>query len=224
MSFSLLLSPSLSLGYGLLAMACPELHLLIDSFCHPSWISDSSSPLLGSRHCLFHFSTPIPPRCFLSCPTGQAKHFSLLILFHLLFYYCILFSTCATLYSLHSSAFCFSFSPIPCFLTTSTPHVAQLCLLQKTLPFVFLGLCSLVLTSSAFYKGHYLPSHHLSLHAHSCSSWGQSPHSTVLLHFLPHFLWWCCLLVINCPPEPKIVRLEEWEERELFSDGLDEGL
>ena len=31
---------------------------------------------------------------------------------------------------------------------------------------------------------------------------------------------WC---VINRPPEPKIVRLEGWEERELFSDGLDEG-
>jgi len=30
--------------------------------------------------------------------------------------------------------------------------------------------------------------------------------------------------VINCPLEPKIVRLEGWEERELFSDGLDEGL
>jgi len=30
--------------------------------------------------------------------------------------------------------------------------------------------------------------------------------------------------VINCPPEPRIVRLEGWEERELFSDGLDEGL
>ena len=29
--------------------------------------------------------------------------------------------------------------------------------------------------------------------------------------------------VINRPPEPKIVRLEGWEERELFSDGLDEG-
>jgi len=28
--------------------------------------------------------------------------------------------------------------------------------------------------------------------------------------------------VINCPPEPRIVRLEGWEERELFSDGLDE--
>ena len=31
------------------------------------------------------------------------------------------------------------------------------------------------------------------------------------------------LNVINRPPEPKIVRLEGWEERELFSDGLDEG-
>ena len=30
-------------------------------------------------------------------------------------------------------------------------------------------------------------------------------------------------LVINRPPEPKIVRLKGWEERELFSDGLDEG-
>jgi len=30
-------------------------------------------------------------------------------------------------------------------------------------------------------------------------------------------------IVINRPPEPKIVRLEGWEERELFSDGLDEG-
>ena len=30
--------------------------------------------------------------------------------------------------------------------------------------------------------------------------------------------------VINCPLEPKIVRLEGWKERELFSDGLDEGL
>ena len=29
--------------------------------------------------------------------------------------------------------------------------------------------------------------------------------------------------VINCLPEPKIVRLEGWEERELFSDRLDEG-
>jgi len=29
--------------------------------------------------------------------------------------------------------------------------------------------------------------------------------------------------VINRPPEPKIVWLEGWEERELFSDGLDEG-
>jgi len=29
--------------------------------------------------------------------------------------------------------------------------------------------------------------------------------------------------VINRPPEPKIVRLEGWEERELFSDGLDKG-
>jgi len=29
--------------------------------------------------------------------------------------------------------------------------------------------------------------------------------------------------VINCPPEPKIVRLEGWEEQELFSDGLDKG-
>ena len=29
--------------------------------------------------------------------------------------------------------------------------------------------------------------------------------------------------VINRPPEPKIVQLEGWEERELFSDGLDEG-
>ena len=31
------------------------------------------------------------------------------------------------------------------------------------------------------------------------------------------------MTVINRPPEPKIVRLEGWEERELFSDGLDEG-
>jgi len=31
------------------------------------------------------------------------------------------------------------------------------------------------------------------------------------------------LNVINRPPEPKIVWLEGWEERELFSDGLDEG-
>ena len=31
------------------------------------------------------------------------------------------------------------------------------------------------------------------------------------------------LNVINRLPEPKIVRLEGWEERELFSDGLDEG-
>jgi len=29
--------------------------------------------------------------------------------------------------------------------------------------------------------------------------------------------------IINRPPEPKIVRLEGWEERELFSDRLDEG-
>jgi len=29
--------------------------------------------------------------------------------------------------------------------------------------------------------------------------------------------------VINCLPKPKIVRLERWEERKLFSDGLDEG-
>ena len=29
--------------------------------------------------------------------------------------------------------------------------------------------------------------------------------------------------VINYPPEPRIVRLEGWEERELFSDGLDKG-
>jgi len=29
--------------------------------------------------------------------------------------------------------------------------------------------------------------------------------------------------VINHPPEPKIVRLEGWEEQELFSDGLDKG-
>jgi len=29
--------------------------------------------------------------------------------------------------------------------------------------------------------------------------------------------------VINHPPKPKIVRLERWEERELFSDGLDKG-
>jgi len=29
--------------------------------------------------------------------------------------------------------------------------------------------------------------------------------------------------VINRPPEPKIVWLEGWEERELFSDGLDGG-
>ena len=29
--------------------------------------------------------------------------------------------------------------------------------------------------------------------------------------------------VINRPLEPKIVRLEGWKERELFSDGLDEG-
>jgi len=28
---------------------------------------------------------------------------------------------------------------------------------------------------------------------------------------------------MNHPPEPRIVRLEGWEERELFSDGLDEG-
>jgi len=28
---------------------------------------------------------------------------------------------------------------------------------------------------------------------------------------------------MNRPPEPRIVRLEGWEERELFSDGLDEG-
>ena len=30
--------------------------------------------------------------------------------------------------------------------------------------------------------------------------------------------------VINHLPKPKIVRLEGWEEQELFSDGLDEGL
>jgi len=30
-------------------------------------------------------------------------------------------------------------------------------------------------------------------------------------------------VVINRLPEPKIVRLEGWKERELFSDGLDEG-
>ena len=29
--------------------------------------------------------------------------------------------------------------------------------------------------------------------------------------------------VINCLPKPKIIRLEGWEEQELFSDGLDEG-
>ena len=29
--------------------------------------------------------------------------------------------------------------------------------------------------------------------------------------------------VINCPPEPKIVWLERWKERELFLDGLDKG-
>ena len=32
-----------------------------------------------------------------------------------------------------------------------------------------------------------------------------------------------CITVINHLPKPKIVRLEGWEERELFSDGLDEG-
>jgi len=30
-------------------------------------------------------------------------------------------------------------------------------------------------------------------------------------------------IVINHLPEPKIVWLEGWEERELFSDGLDKG-
>jgi len=31
------------------------------------------------------------------------------------------------------------------------------------------------------------------------------------------------MIVLNCPPKPKIVWLEGWEEQELFSDGLDEG-
>jgi len=32
-----------------------------------------------------------------------------------------------------------------------------------------------------------------------------------------------CAVVINRLSKPKIVWLEGWEERELFSDGLDEG-
>jgi len=42
---------------------------------------------LGTVH-----STPPPQfhQCFLSCPTGQAKHFSLLVPFYLFSYYCIM--------------------------------------------------------------------------------------------------------------------------------------
>jgi len=38
-----------------------------------------------------------------------------------------------------------------------------------------------------------------------------------------YFLSSSILYVINRPPEPRIVRLERWKERELFLDGLDEG-
>ena len=178
----------------------PFLHcLLIDSFYHPLWISDSSPPFLGPRHCPFHFSTPIPPWCFLSCPTRQTKYFSLLVPFYLLSYYHILSSICNTLYLLCSSTFRFSFSPILCFLATSTPHVAQLCLLQETLSPVFFRLHSHIVISSTLHKNHHFSGCRLPLHTHCCSPWGQSSYSTMLFHFLPYFLQQYRLLLLSLP-------------------------
>ena len=171
--------------------------LLIDSFCHSSQINDSSPPLLGPRHCLFHFSTPIPPRCFLSCSTRWTKNFPSFISFHFLPYYYVFTSTCVALYPFCSSALHFSVSPVPCFLTASAPYVVQLHLSQEPLFLIFLSLCPLIITSPTLYKHYHFSGCCPPLHIHCHSSWRQPPCPAMLLHLLPHLLRWCHFLLFS---------------------------
>ena len=103
--------------------------------------------------------------------------------------------TCAALHSFCSTTLCFFIYSVPCLFVAPIPHVAQLPFAQKILSLVFLSFCFFVVTSSTLYKGHYFLLCHLPFHAHHCSSWGQSSHSTVSLHLLPYPWWWYLLLL-----------------------------
>ena len=169
----------------------PFLHcLLIDSFCHSPWISDSSPSLLGPRYCLFYLFIPILSQHFLSYSIGWVENFPFFILLYLP-YNCISSSTYATLYPLCSSIFCFSVSPIPCLFATSTPHITQLLFTQETLPPVLLSFCSLIVTSPALHKSDHLPFCHPFFHAHPCSPWGKLLCPTMFFYPPPHVLQQC---------------------------------
>ena len=144
--------------------------LLIDSFCHSPWISDSSPPLLGPRHCPFHPFTPIPLWRLLSCPTWWTENLPFFIPFHSLPYYCVFASTCAAFYPFHSSALHFSVSPVLCFLAASAPYVTQLHLPQEPLFPILLCFRPLIVTSSTLHKCHDLSGYHPPLHTHCHSS------------------------------------------------------